>query len=199
MDLYYAPNTIAVASLIACTEAQVDITPVRLDFKTGDQTKPDYHAINPKGRVPTLITPNGPLTETIAILEFACPALVPSDPWEAAKMREVMTYLATTMHVNHAHKMRGARWADKEDSRADMTAKVPETMTASCTYIESKLAGPFVLGDTMTAADPYLFAICLWLEGDGVDVDAFPKITAFMAAMEARPSVQKARSEGWIA
>ena len=198
MDLYYAPNTIALASVIACEEAGISIRPVRVDFASGEQTKPAYHAVNPKGRVPALVTPRGVLTETIAILEYACPRLIPADPWEAAKMREVMTYLASTMHVNHAHKMRGHRWADRSESHADMTAKVPQTMTDSCGYIESKLTGPYVLGPTLSLADPYLFAVTTWLPGDGVNVAAFPKLAGFIEAMTARPSVQKARAEGWF-
>lgn len=198
MQLYYAPNTIALASLILCEEAGIDVTPTRVDFANSEQTKPDYAKVNPKGRVPALVTDQGILTETIAILEYLAPDMVPADPWDAARMREMMTYLASTMHVNHAHKMRGHRWADQDTSHADMTAKVPETMTASCAYVESKLIGPFVMGETLTLADPYLFTVCTWLEGDGVDVSAFPKITAFRAAMEARASVKKARAEGWV-
>ena len=198
MQLYYAPNTIALASLILCEEAGIDVTPIRVDFANGEQTKPDYAKVNPKGRVPALVTDQGILTETIAILEYLAPDMVPADPWDAARMREMMTYLASTMHVNHAHKMRGHRWADQDTSHADMTAKVPETMTASCIYVESKLSGPFVMGETLTLADPYLFTVCTWLEGDGVDVSAFPKIKAFRAAMEARASVKKARAEGWV-
>ena len=117
----------------------------------------------------------------------------------AARMREVMYYLASTMHVNHAHKLRGARWADKKPSWKDMTDKVPQTMTASCKYISSNgLRGPFVLGEAVSLADPYLYVVCSWLEGDGVDVSAFPKILAFRAAMEARPSVQAVRAAGML-
>ncbi|MEM1301036.1 MAG: glutathione S-transferase family protein [Pseudomonadota bacterium] len=199
MQLYYAPNTIALATLLTCEEAGVAVEPVRVDFASGEQTKPAYAKVNPKGRVPALVTDQGILTETIAILEFIAPDLIPQDPWQAARMREVTTYLASTMHVNHAHKMRGHRWADHTSSHADMTAKVSETMTTSCAYVESKITGPFVLGDALTLADPYLFTLCTWLEGDGVDVARFPKITAFRAAMEARASVAKARREGWFA
>ena len=119
MQLYYAKGTIAIAVAIALHEAGVEFEPVRLDFKAGEQTRPDYHAINPKGRVPALVTDQGILTETAAILEHIAdlaPAagLRPSDPWQAAKMREAMLYLASTMHVNHAHRARGHRWADDE-------------------------------------------------------------------------------------
>ena len=198
MKLYYSPGSIAVASLVTLKEVGAEFEPVRVDLKNGEQTKPAYHAINPKGRVPALATDHGILTETIAILEYVGAPLIPGDRWKAARMREVMTYLASTAHVNHAHKMRGHRWADQPASLADMTAKVPKTMTASAAYIEDKLTRPFVLGDDVTLADPYLYAIASWFAGDGVDVAAFPKVTAFLAAMEKRPSVQAARAAGWI-
>ncbi|MEO3413488.1 glutathione S-transferase family protein [Roseovarius sp. CAU 1744] len=204
MKLYYAPNTISIASAITLDEAGIEFEPVRVDFRTGEQTKPAYHAINPKGRVPALVTDHGILTETGAILDYIAAlrpeaGLVPSDPWDAARMRAAMYYLASTMHVNHAHKMRGQRWADNPASHADMTAKVPQTMTDSCTFIEENmLTGPLVLGDTLTIADPYLYAVCSWLEGDGVRVEDFPKIMAFRTAMRARASVRRAHETGML-
>ncbi len=204
MQLYYAPRTISMAVAIALEEAGLDYEAVRLDFAEGDQTKPAYKQINPKGRVPALAVDGGILTETGALLEYVATVapdanLVPADPVMAARMREVMYYLASTMHVNHAHKLRGARWADKKASWKDMTAKVAQTMTTSCEYIVSNgLRGPFVLGDTVSLADAYLYVVCSWLEGDGVDVSAFPKILAFREAMEARASVQAVRAAGMI-
>ncbi len=202
MKLTYFPNTIAVASAIALNEAGLPHELVHVNFATGEQTKAGYLKINPKGRVPALFLEDGILTETGAILEYIAAqvpemGLVPTDPRDAARMRSVMYYIASSMHVNHAHRMRGHRWADKPDSHADMTAKVPETMTASAAFIEAEgLAGPYVLGGTFSIADPYLFAVCCWLEGDKVDLAPFPKIRAFMAAMEARSAVQKARADG---
>ncbi|MEM9349545.1 MAG: glutathione S-transferase family protein [Pseudomonadota bacterium] len=198
LTLHYAPGTISVASAIALNEAGVTHDLVRVDFASAEQTKPAYLAINPKGRVPALETPHGILTETIAVLEFAAPGLVPADPWDAAKMREIMTYIASTAHVNHAHKMRGYRWADAETSHADMKAKIPQTMTDAADYLESKVAGPFALGDTLTLADAYLYPVVSWLPADGVLLDGYPKLAAFKATMEARPSVVKARADGVI-
>ncbi|WP_170566392.1 glutathione S-transferase family protein [Ruegeria atlantica] len=204
MQLYFAPRTISIAVAIALEEAGLEYEAVRLDFAEGEQTKPAYKQINPKGRVPALAVDGGILTETGALLEYVAAVapdagLVPADPVMAARMREVMYYLASTMHVNHAHKLRGARWADKKASWKDMTDKVAQTMTASCEYIVSNgLRGPFVLGDTVSLADAYLYVVCSWLEGDGVDVSAFPKILAFREAMEARASVQAVRAAGML-
>ena len=200
LKLYWAPNTIAAATGIVLNEGGVHWEGIRVDFASAEQTRAPYHAINPKGRVPALATPEGVLTETGAILEYlaatAVPGLVPADPLHVARMREVMYYLASTMHVNHAHKMRGARWASLQASFDDMRAKVPETMTASCAFLEPQIAGPYLFGDHLTLSDPWLYTISTWLEGDGVDLEAFPRLRAFIAAMEARRSVRAVRAMG---
>ena len=197
MQLHYARGTVAIAVAIALDEAGLGFEPVRLDFASGEQTKPEYLGINPKGRVPALVTDRGTLTETGAILEYIADTapqagLRPADAHEAAKMREAMCYIASTMHVNHAHKLRGHRWASEDSSFADMTAKVTETMTMCARHVEDHiLEGPYVMGETLSLADPYLFVACGWLPGDGVDMAAFPRITAFVEAMRARASVAR--------
>src|SRR3954451_24994578 len=91
LKLYYAPHTCALASHIALEEAGAAYETVRLNFKTEDQKKPGYLAINPKGRVPALVTGQGIITETPAILLYIAqthPAakLAPSDdPYRQAK------------------------------------------------------------------------------------------------------------------
>jgi glutathione S-transferase len=204
MKFYYAPGTIAVATGLLLEEAGLDYTPLALSFADGDQTSPDFLALNPKGRVPALVTDQGILTETGAIAEFIAAQvpekrLVPNDPWDAAQLRAVCYYLASTMHVNHAHGPRGVRWADSDEAIADMKAKMPRTMAESCAYIEDTCAlSPFVMGKNMTIADPWLFAICCWLEMDQVDVDRFPKIKAHRAMMSARPSAAAIRDYGLL-
>lgn len=204
MQLYYAPGTISVAVAIALEEAGVTYDPIQVDFAAKEQTTSGYQQINPKGRVPALVADGGILTETGALLEFIADlnpdaGLRPSDPIKAARMREVMFYLASTMHVNHAHKMRGSRWASQPSSYKDMKAKVPQTMTDSCQYItQFGLRGPFVLGDTISLADCYLYVITSWLEGDGVKLDNFPKIREFMTAMENRASVRAVYAKGML-
>ena len=68
--LYYAPGTCALASHIALEEVGAPYSAERLNFKNNQQNSPDYLRINPKGRVPALVTDGGVLTETPAILAF---------------------------------------------------------------------------------------------------------------------------------
>ncbi|WP_439150009.1 glutathione S-transferase family protein [Sulfitobacter sp.] len=197
LKLYWVKGTISIAVAIALEEAGLPYDAVQMDFKTADQTKPDYLAVNPKGRVPALALEDGTvLTETGALLDYIAAIaptanLVPTDPQNAAHMRSTMYYLASTMHIAHAHKMRGSRWATQQSSFDDMTAMVPETMAACAAYVDTHiLRGDYVLGDTFSIADPYLYVVCNWLSGDGVDVALYPKIQNFMSKMQARPSVQ---------
>ena len=202
MKLYYAPGTISIAVAIALEESGLPYDVHKLNFGAGEQQGADYAAINPKGRVPALEVEGTILTETGALLDYIAaqvPGLMPADPMLAAQAHSVMYYLASTMHVNHAHKMRGHRWADQESSWQDMAAKVPETMTASAQFIEDEcLTGPYILGDTFTLADAYLFMVCTWLPGDGVDLAPFPKLRAFIQAMDARDSVKAVRAKGML-
>jgi glutathione S-transferase len=205
MNLFYADGTISIAPAIALIEAGLEHDLTRIDFANAEQTKPEYLAINPKGRVPALVLKDGVvLSETGALLDYiatlaSSTALIPSTPEDAAHMRSVMYYLASTMHVAHAHKMRGNRWADAADSLADMSAKLSETMTTCTAYVEAEcLRGPYVCGDNFTIADAYLFVICNWLAGDGVDLSDFPALTGFMTLMEGRDSVIEVRRKGML-
>jgi len=201
LTLYVAPGTCALASLIALEEAGAPYRAVKLDFAAGEQRGEAYRRVNPKGRVPALATERGILTETPAILAYVAQAfpaagLAPlDDPFAFAELQAFNSYLCSTVHVNHAHRPRGSRWADEETSLADMKRKVPETMTASMRLVEDDyLKGPWVLGERYSVADGYLFTLANWLEGDGVEVSRLPRILDHRARMAARPAVQRARA-----
>ena len=72
LKLFYAPETCALASHIALEQAGAEYEAVRVDFSVKEENSPEYLRMNPKGRVPTLITERGILTETPAILQFIC-------------------------------------------------------------------------------------------------------------------------------
>lgn len=202
MKLFYAPNTCALASHIALEEAGAEFTLVRLDFRANEQRQPDYLAINPKGRVPALATDRGVLTENVAILAFIAQRypdarLAPlHDPFGFAEAQAFNSYLASTVHVAHAHGRRGYRWADNQSSFDDMKRKLPESMGACFELIEREMfRGPWVMGEAYTICDPYLFTIAEWLEGDGVDPARFPKVQDHRRRMYERPAVKRALAE----
>jgi len=202
LKLYYAPGTCALASHIALEEAGADYETERLDFKRNEQNSAEYLAINPKGRVPSLITDRGALTETPAILAFIAQCfpqakLAPvEDAYGFAEVQAFNNYLCATVHVAHAHRVRGYRWAAEDSSFADMKQMVPKTMGACFALIErDMLKGPWVMGEQYTICDPYLYTISLWLEGDSVDLKGLPKVADHMKRMAERPAVKKVMGE----
>jgi len=193
LTLFAAKNTVAVAAHIALEETGLPYRVEWISFADGEQQSADYLAVNPKGRVPALVMDGAVITETPAILEYIAEVsgqLMPEDHLARAKIREILNYCASTFHVNHAHKMRGARWSDDAAAHASMTAKVPQTMADSCAYVEGLLGGGWI-ADDYSIADIHLFTICLWLKGDGVNVADFQKLNAHFSAIQARPAVHR--------
>jgi glutathione S-transferase len=200
--LYYAPGTCALASHIALAEAGAAYTTEKIDFKSSQQNSAEYLAINPKGRVPALVTDRGILTETPAMLAFIAQSFPQSnlapldDPYAFAQVQAFNSYLCSSVHVAHAHKMRGYRWATDDASFADMKRMIPKTVGASFALIErAMLRGPWVMGDTYTICDPYLFTLAQWLEGDSVDLAILPKVIDHRNRMSERPAVKKVLAE----
>lgn len=199
ITLYYATHTCSLASHIVLEEAGADYTALRISFAANEQRQPPYLAINPKGRVPAMVTERGILTETPAMLAFIAqsfPAarLAPcDDPFAFAQVQAFNSYLCSTVHVAHAHRMRGHRWADDEAAIAAMRRKAPEAVGAGYDLIErDMLEGPWVMGDAYTICDPYLFTLAQWLEDDGVDPARLPRVIDHRRRMSERPGVRRA-------
>ncbi len=198
MIFYYAPKTVALASHIALEDAALDYEARRLDFAATEQQSRAYLGINPKGRVPALDTGQGILTETPAILAYIAQIagdanLAPvTEPFAFARVQEFNLYLCATVHVAHAHRVRGYRWTDDPRAIEAMQQRVPANMRECFRLIEDKyFKGPWVMGENYSICDPYLFTISNWLKGDGVDVQEFPRIAEHFHAMGERPEVQR--------
>ena len=202
LKLYYMPGTCALASHIALAEAGADYELALVDFSISGQRSPEFLKINPKGRVPALETSQGVLTETPAILVFIAQtypkaALAPvDDHYEFARCQAFNSYLSSTVHIAHSHRMRGSRWADEPEAIAAMQRKVPQSVGEAFALIEQTLAaGPWVLGSSYSICDPYLFTMAGWLEADGVDIKALPRVNEHFQRMAKRPALRRVLAE----
>ena len=197
LKFYYAPHTCALASHIALEQAGIEYETVRVDFATNGQRTAEYLAINPKGRVPALVTERGVLTETPAILLFICQTypqarLAPlDDVFALAQVQAFNSYLCSTVQVAHAHRMRGYRWADDPAAIAAMQRKAPQAVGECFALIEREmLKGPWVMGDAYSICDMYLFTLAQWLEADGVDLQKLPRVVEHRQRMSELPAVR---------
>ncbi len=198
LRLYYAPHTCALASHLALEQAGAEYETVRVDFAQSGQRAPEYLAVNPKGRVPALVTERGVLTETPAILLFVCQShpeagLAPrDDPFALAQVQAFNSYLCSTVHAPHAHRMRGHRWVDDPAAIAAMQRKVPQSVGDCAALIERELLqGPWVMGERYGICDMYLFTLAQWLEADGVDVAKLPRVLEHRKRMAEDPVVRR--------
>ena len=199
LKLHYAPRKVSIASAIVLEHTGQEYEAIRVDFSANAQNSYDYLQLNPKGRVPTLETPDGILTETPAILEYIAPDMVPEDAFAAGRMRELMAYLNGTMHPHHAHGLRGSRWASEESSFEDMRRMLPVRMADCAAYVETFLPKlPFDVGAMEYVSDAYLYVVLTWLKGDGVDIENYPRLSAFQHRMNTYPAVQAAYTKGML-
>jgi glutathione S-transferase len=200
LKLFYASNACSLASHIALAEAGAEFEAVRVDTKAGEQRQPAYLAINPKGRVPALLTPRGVLTESVVILGWVAQTypeahLKPEGDFFAfSEMQSFNLYLTSTIHVTFAHMIRPERYADSASAITEIKAKVPSSLQEQWKLIENRLSDgrPWVCGQYYTVADPYLYVFARWLEREGAGGSAnMPLTRAHRARMQERAAVKK--------
>jgi glutathione S-transferase len=200
--IYYAPHTISLATHIVLEEVGADYSTVRIDFSKTQQRSPEYLKVNPKGRMPALVTDRGILTETPAMLVYVAQSLPqsrsrarPTTRSSSPRSSRSTPGSARTCTSAHAHRKRGYRWVDADDAHsiAAMQRKVPQSVGESFAMIEREmLHGPWVMGERYTICDPYLFTLAQWLEADGVDPMAIPRVIDHRGRMAERATVRKA-------
>jgi glutathione S-transferase len=199
LHLYFMPGTCSLATHIALEEVGTDYEATVVDFRTEAQREPEFLKLNPKGRVPALATDKGILTESPAILTYIGSAfpdagLLPTDdPFLVGSIQSLNAYLCATLHVAHAHRFRGYRWADSQMAIDELKRKSTEVISECFEMVENDLfKGPWATGETYTISDPYLFTFTLWMESDDVDISKVPKLVAYRERMKERPAVQRA-------
>lgn len=199
LQLYYTPHTSALATHIVLEEVGATYDAIRIDFSRNEQLEPAYLAINPRGRVPALVTKDGILTETPALLvyvaqRFSVSGLIPlDDAYLFAELQAFNSFICSTLHVAHSHRMRGYRWVDEPESIEAMKRKVPKSVGDAFEQIELyMIKGPWVFGERYTVSDAYLFTMAQWMEADGVDPLRFPKVLDHRNRMSQRRAVQSA-------
>ncbi len=199
--LFYSPGACSLASHIALREAGAEIDLVAVNLKGGEQRRPEFLAVNPKGRVPALVTDRGTITESVAILAYAAMAypeasLAPlDDPQGFGEIQAFNAFLASSVHVTFALERRGARYADDEAARESLKRKVPETLDQHFGLIEQVLSDgrAFIHGERYTISDPYLFLFSRWYRDRGFgSAEKTPHVFAHLDRIGARAATKAA-------
>ncbi|MBX3626620.1 MAG: glutathione transferase GstA [Rhizobacter sp.] len=200
MKLYYSPGACSLSVRITLLESGLPFEAVLASTKTHQlEDGTDYYTINPKGYVPLLELDNGErLTEVAAIQQYLAdqvPAknLAPANgTMPRYRLQEWLTFIGTELHKSY-----GPLFNPNTPDELKNAAK--SRINGRLAYVNDQLAGKsYLLGD-YSVADNYLFVVLNWSGRVGLDLSAFPNITAYMARMAARPTVQAAlKAEGLI-
>lgn len=201
MKLYYSPGACSLSPHIALHEAGLAFEAIAAPTKTHklpDGT--DFYTVNPLGYVPYLTLDDGrSLHEGPAIVQYIAdqvPAkqLAPANgTFERYKLQEWLTFIGTELHKTFSPLFTpGTPDATK--------AAAIERLHNRLQWVEGELAGKqYLMGDTFTVADCYLFTVTNWGQYVGVSLDAYPNLLAYRARVAARPAVQAAmKAEGLL-
>lgn len=201
MKLYYAPGACSLSTHIALREAGYAIDLVKVDLASKKtEAGDDFYAVAAKGQVPALQLDTGEvLTEGAAIVQYVADQkpekkLAPAAGSMARyRLVEWLNYVASEMH-----KAVGALFNKKYSDDTKQIMK--DALKSKFDYLTAQLKDrPFLMGDTFTVADGYLFTILSWTSHVGVDLSKWPVLTDYVARIGARPAVQLAlKAEGLI-
>ncbi len=199
--LYYSPGACSLGPHIALREAGLPFTLVLVSTKTKKLADgSDYLAINPKGQVPLLELDDGQrLSEGSAIVQYIAdqvPAsgLAPAFGTMARyRLMEWLNFIASELHKGF-----GPLFAPNTPDEVKAAARA--RLVDRLTWVDGQLAGKaWLMGDTFTVADAYLFTVAGWSKHVGVDITPLANLGAYLGRVAARPAVQEAlKAEGLL-
>lgn len=196
IELYYAPNTCALAPFIALTEAGADFEVHALNFRTNDHLKPEYKAINPKHKVPMLVVDGNKMTESAAIhlwISYTFPdaKLIPTTPWEQAQAISLLSWCSGGIHPYLSRVNNPAKVCDVDGTADTIRAVAVKAIDEQFAIADAILKDrDYVMGD-FSAPDTYLFWCARRATQMKIDLSASPNLVAHFERMQTRPSVQK--------
>lgn len=202
--LYYSPGACSLAPHIALEELGIAYDATRVTIAEGLNTRPEYLAVNPRGRVPALAFSDGDgekiLTEASAIMillarRFPQAQLLPEDTDQFVRAVEWMSWLGSTLHQTGVRMVLRPDRFVSDPSVADKVAeKGREMVRSGMADIESRLTDKaWALGDRYSLVDAYLLVFFRWGNRVGLPMRAdFPHFTRVMDVVRARPAVQRA-------
>jgi glutathione S-transferase len=195
VKLYMHAAACSLSPHIVCRELDLPIELVEVDRKTHRTGEgEDFLRINSNGYVPVLRLEDGrTLTEGPAIVQYLADLrpdaglLAPPGTMARTQTQSWLNFITSELHKPMAMLLNPAY--------APVRAPLLELVGKRLDWLCSQLAGPYLMGERMTIADPYLFVCLNWSPWNGVDLQEWPLLQSFMARVAARPKVQAALKE----
>ena len=200
MKLYYSPGACSLSPHIVMREAGRRFDLERVDLRSHRTASGlDYYTVNPKGYVPALQLdgPGSPiLTEGPAIVQYIADLapdarlVPPSGTFARYHLQEWLNFISTELHKQFAPLL---------DPTFPRSAAVAEHLRGKIgrrlLYLQDVLDDrAFLMGETFTVADAYLFTMLQWCGLQSIDLALYPNLDDYEARIADRPAVQAALS-----
>jgi glutathione S-transferase len=197
IELYYAPNTCALAPYITLTEANAAFEVHPLNFRKHQQMSSEYLALNPKHKVPLLVVDGRTLTENAAIhlwiaRNFPHAKLMPADPWQELQAISIHSWCSSGIHPYLSRINNLPRVCDVPGAGPSVLKAATALLFESFTIADTMLKGRDFFFDHFTAADAHFFWCMRRSTQFDLDLSGFPNCLAHFERVKARPSAQKA-------
>lgn len=204
IKLYYAPGACSLASHIALEEVGIAYSTQKLVLANGDQRRPEYLKINPRGRVPALVVDGRVLTENVGIMAFVAGGygqgkIWPKDTWLQSKCLSTMAWLSNTVHPAFTHYFRPERFVDGDPAREAVKAKGLSNFHDCLTEIDRLLEGHrWSIGDRYSVVDGYLVVFYRWGNRSKLPMESLRNYTRLVNEVTARAAVKKVMADEGI-
>lgn len=196
--LHAMPSTAAMAPHILLREIGAPFDLVLLDPGKGEHKSAAYLALNPHGRVPTLVDGDLVLYEAAAI----CLHLADSHPEarlapalgtaERAAFYKWLVYLTNSVQADMMLYFYPQRYVDGADAQSAFKAMAEARLDAHFDGLDRALAGrDWMLDSGYSALDPYLFMLCRWTRFMRRPARTLPHLGPYLARLLERPAVRK--------
>jgi glutathione S-transferase len=198
MKLYYSPGACSLSPHIALLEAGLPYELVKVDVRAKKlENGDDYWQVNPKGQVPALgldsgeLVTEGPVIVQMIADQAATKGLAnnlapPRDSAERYKLLEWLNFITSELHKNFSP-LFNPTFSD------EVKGFFKDRLMGKFKYIDAQLAGhDYLLGQSFSVADGYLFTMLCWADRMQFDLTGLPNLSAYKARVAARPKVREA-------
>lgn len=200
--LYYSLGACSLAAHVALHEWGAPFDARRVTIAKAEHQTPEYLALNPRARVPTLVIDGKPVTELSGLLTWIGQqsGLYPkAGTLEAAKCGEWLGWMTSVVHIAFALIWRGERFADDEALHPALRQRGYDLVGGYFDEIDTTVGkSRYVLGDQFTVADCNILPFYRWGGRIGLDMNDYPNWKAHTLRLLERPSVQAALAEEGI-
>ena len=203
--LYSHRNSYAMSTHLLLEELGLEYEVVQFNVHDPETFPEEFMQLNPNARVPVLVTPDGPIYESAAIMLYLCEThegeyMPATGSAERGRFLQWLIYLMSTFQPEVLIQFNAERYfPDDEAMQNALKQASMEEIPKLWKIIDDTLSpGPWFLGGEYSICDMLFVMQAIWKENQPDDLSAFSNCSRLMKTAFARPSVQRVMAEHQI-